>query len=114
MNDNNSILVWLWVTLATLGGAISSMSLRPYKDMSRSDIVLAFIVSSTFAMFMGYPLAEFIARWSAKWLGGGPVNMHVLGGGMWFMAMSAHFLIPVAIARAKRFITAFNGSEIPK
>lgn len=108
MDNNNSALMWLWMTLATLGGAITSISLRPYKEMTRPEIILAFFVSSTFAMFVGSVAAEVVARWAAKYLGGAPVNLRVYGAVMWFMAASAHFLLPVAIGRAKRFISAFG------
>lgn len=112
MNDNGSpLVVWLWMILATLGGAASSISFRPYKDMTWRDILLAFTVSATFSLFVGSLVAEFVARWL---YGPGPVNLRVFGAVMWFMAAAAHFLIPVGISRVKRAISVIGETEIGK
>jgi len=105
--ETNPWVMWLWAALATLSGAASSLSFQPYKSMSWKEIALAFTVSSTFAIFVGSFVAEYIARW----FGSGQLNIRAFGAVMWFMATSAHFLIPVTINRAKRFITAWNGTE---
>ncbi len=104
MNEN-SPLFWLWVTLATIAGAITSLTLRPYREMPAIEIALALFVSATFAMFVGSPIAAEAARW---W-GGGKVDLRAFGLVMWVMAAGAHFLIPVVIGRAKNFIAKVGG-----
>lgn len=100
MNEHNPI-VWLWIILASLAGSVTSIAFRPYKEMSWKDIVLAFIVSSTFAIFVGSAIAEYVA---VKLFGKGPINLKAYGAVMWFMAAAAYFIIPVLFARAKRWV----------
>lgn len=111
MNDaSHPLIVWLWMLLATLGGAATSISFRPYKEMTWKEIALAFVVSSTFSLFVGSLVAELVARYL---FGPGPINLRVFGAVMWFMAAAAHFLIPVAITRARNVIRAV-GTEAEK
>ena len=107
-DDTGGGIFWLWASLATLSGAISSISLRPYKEMSKAQIAMAFTVSSTFAMFVGSFVAEWVAR---RFFGPGPINLRAFGAVMWFMAAASHFLLPVMISRAKRFADAFGEVE---
>lgn len=107
-DGGNPVVVWLWAVLATTAGGISSLSFRPYKQMSRGEITLAFIVSSTFALFVGPLVADVIGHWL---FGNGPVNLRVFGAVLWFMAAGAHFLIPVGITRAKRLISALGAEK---
>lgn len=99
--DSHNPLVWAWLVLASLAGAVTSIAFRPYKDMTWRDILLAFVVSSTFAIFVGSAIAEWVA---VKLLGGGQINLRVYGAVMWFMAAAAYFIIPVLFARAKRWV----------
>lgn len=107
MNDHPAI-AWAWLALATMTGAVSSIALRPYKEMGRWEIVLAVVVAATFSMFVGSVVAEFVAHWL---YGDGPVNLRVFGATLWFMAAASHYLIPVGISRARRAIKAIGGTE---
>lgn len=114
MTENNPLVIWLWALIATVAGSAASISFQPYKQMTWLAITLAFLVSCGFALFVGSAVAEWVA--TRTWVGGGPgqINIRVYGGVMWFMAASAHYLIPVAITRAKHFIRAFGGTEDEK
>jgi len=107
--SENNLLFWIWSFLATVGGAVSSFALRPYKEMSRLEITLAFVMSLTFGMFVGSFLAEIVVR---KLSGDGPFNLRAYGAVMWFMATSAHFLIPVAISKAKGVIRSLGAPSV--
>ncbi len=104
MNEN-SPLFWLWVSLATLAGAVTSLTLRPYRQMQAVEIALALFVSATFAMFVGSPIAAEAARWWGK----GHMDLRAFGLVMWVMAAGSHFLIPVVIGRAKVLLTKIGG-----
>jgi len=98
---SSSFMLWLWAVLGASAGSVSSLSFRPYRSMTTLDIILSLIVSFTFAIFVGSIAAEAVA----KWIGSGPVNIKVYGATMWFLGASAHYLIPVAITRVRRFLT---------
>ena len=106
--SENNLLFWLWSFLATVGGAVSSFALRPYKEMTKLEVSLAFVMSLTFGMFVGSFLAEIAVR---KLSGDGPFNLRAYGAILWFMATSAHFLIPVAITKAKGVIRSLGSTS---
>lgn len=106
---NSSLLLWLWSTLAALAGTVSSLSFRPYRTMSRIDIILSLIVSLTFAIFVG----SLVAEWVARWFDNGVLNIKVYGATMWFLGASAHYLIPVAIGRVRRSIDSAKPEALP-
>lgn len=110
VNETDPFLLWLWAGLAALAGAASSLSFQPYKTMTWREIMLTLFVSASFAIFVGPPLAEAVA----KWYGGGILSIRVYGAVMWFMGAAAFALIPATINRAKRFIAAWNGPEAGK
>jgi hypothetical protein len=70
------------------------------------EIALAFVVSSTFALFVGSLVAQIVADWFAQ---NGQMNVRVYGAVMYTMAVSSHVLIPVLIGRTRRFFAAWNG-----
>lgn len=107
---SSTLMLWVWSTLAALAGTVSSLSFRPYRTMSKIDIVLSLIVSLTFAIFVGSLVAEWVARWP---LWGGQLNVKVYGATMWFLGASAHYLIPVAIGRVRRSIDTAQSESLP-
>jgi len=114
VSENNPLILWLWAFIATLAGSAASISFQPYRQMTWAAIALAFAVSCGFALFVGSAAAEWIATRAMFGARAGQINIRVYGGVMWFMAAAAHYLIPVAITRAKRFIRAFGGTEDEK
>lgn len=113
MNDH-SPFEWLFVSLAAIAGAMTSLTFRPYKTMLWWEIALAFTVSLGFALSVGPLVAEFSARSIVRLLGGdanGPVNLRIFGAVMWLLAASSHVVIPVLIRRAKDKAANWNGSE---
>lgn len=106
MGNEHPWALWLWTTLAALGGGVSALSFRPYKRMTRGEIFLSLVVSSTFALFVG-PL---VAQWM---FGTNPVDVRLMGAVLWLMAAGAHFLIPLAIRRFGAAIGTTDASKAP-
>lgn len=111
MNENNPLVVYGWLILSALGGAITSLSFKPYRQMAKIEIGVAFVVSFTFAIFVGSAVADFVAK---HLFGDSPANLRVYGLVMWFMASGSNFLIPVAFTRAKCIISAIGATESDK
>ena len=101
-----SLAEWTWGVLASLGGALTALSFRPFKNMSRGEIFLALAVGTSFAMFVG-PLA-------ASWIfGEGPVDYRIFGGILYLMASGSNILIPLAVKKLSGFFGAETKSEAP-
>lgn len=85
-------LAWLYAILASLAGALTALSFRPFKSMSKGEIALALFVGASFALFVG-PLA-------ALWMfGRGPVDIRLFGAILYTMASGSNILIPFVIKR---------------
>ena len=82
----------LYSVLASIAGAITALSFRPFKTMSRTEITLALFVGATFAMFVG-PWVAFAM------FGNGPVDIRLLGGLFYLMASGSNILIPLAVRK---------------
>ena len=82
----------LWPLLASLAGAITALSFRPYRNMSALEVTMSLVVGTSFATFVG-PLA-------AVWIfGTGPVDIRLLGATFYLMASGSNVLIPLAIRK---------------
>lgn len=93
----------LWPLLASFAGAITALSFRPYRNLSRLEIAMSLAVGTSFATFVG-PLA-------AVWIfGTGPVDIRLLGATFYLMASGSNVLIPLAI----RKLSIFFGTEQEK
>lgn len=91
-DSNHPFTGFIWPLLASLAGALTALSFRPFKDMTRSEITLAMAVGTSFAMFVG-PLA-------AWWIfGTGPVDFRIFGGVLYLMASGSNILIPLAVRK---------------
>ncbi len=100
MNGDGFSMRFLWPLLASLAGAITALSFRPYRDMRPIEIAMSLIVGTSFATFVG-PLA-------AVWIfGTGPVDIRMLGATFYLMASGSNVLIPLAI----RKLSGFFGTE---
>ena len=103
MNGDAAWYRLLWPLLASLAGAITALSFRPYKSMAWHEITLSLIVGTSFATFVG-PLA-------ASWIfGNGPVDIRMLGATFYLMASGSNVLVPLAV----RKLSSFFGTEDSK
>jgi len=103
MEPNNPFLRFMWPLLASLAGAITALSFRPYRDLRAIEIAMSLVVGTSFATFVG-PLAAF-------WVfGRGPVDIRLLGALFYILASGSNILIPLAIKK----ISGFFGQETPK
>lgn len=101
MIEENPLLRWLWPLLASLAGAVTALSFRPFKQMSVTDIAMALFVGSTFAWFVSPWVNHMI-------FGKGPTDIRILGGVFYLMASGSNILIPFAVRRIKKVL----GTEI--
>jgi len=91
-DSGHQLSAWLWTILASFAGALTALSFRPFKNMTRGEIMLALTVGASFAIFVG-PLV-------AHWLfGDGPVDIRILGGVFYLMASGSNILIPMAVKK---------------
>lgn len=94
MIDDNPVFRWLWPLLASLAGAVTALSFRPFKRMAPTDIFMALFVGTTFAWF--------VAPWVAHAaFGFTPPSIRVVGAVYYLMASGSNILIPFAIRRLK-------------
>ena len=80
----------LYPLLASIAGAITALSFRPYKAMSNFEIGLSLFVGASFAMFVG-PWVAFMV------FGNGPADMRMMGALFYVMASGSNVLIPLAV-----------------
>jgi hypothetical protein len=103
MNPDSIWVRLLWPLLASLAGAITALSFRPYRNMTIIEVAMSIVVGTSFATFVG-PLA-------AVWIfGNGPVDIRLLGATFYLMASGSNILIPMAIKKLGTLI----GSEVGK
>lgn len=106
-HDTSNLAAWAWAILASFAGALTALSVRPFKNMTPGEITLALSVGASFAIFVG--------PWAAKLLfGDGPTDVRVLGGLFYLMASGSNILIPLAIKKLASFFgTSSNGEPQP-
>ena len=93
-----------WPLLASLAGAITALSFRPYKNMTWTEITMSLVVGTSFATFVG-PLA-------ATWIyGTGPVDIRMLGATFYLMASGSNVLIPLAIRKLTKAAGLSDGDQ---
>lgn len=88
--EDNPLMKWLWPLLASLAGAVTALSFRPFKKMSAVEIWMALFVGASFAWFVSPWVNHMI-------FGNGPTDIRVLGGVFYLMASGSNILIPFAI-----------------
>lgn len=89
-DSSHHLTAWIWTILASFAGALTALSFRPFKDMTRGEIMLALTVGASFAIFVG-PL---VARWI---FGDGPMDIRILGAVFYLMASGSNILIPMGV-----------------
>lgn len=94
MNEDSPIMRWLWPILASIAGAVTALSFRPFKLMSRWEILMALFVGATFAMF--------VAPWATYAIfRNGPIDVRMQGGVFYIMATGSNVFIPFFIKIVK-------------
>lgn len=100
MNQGNPYTQWLWIVLASFAGALTALSFRPFRDMSKGEITLALFVGMAFAIFVG--------PWAVRWyFGAAEPDLRIAGGIFYLMASGSNALIPFLV----RKMSAVIGTE---
>lgn len=100
--DDNLLTRWLYPLIASLAGAVTALSFRPFKTMSSVEITLALFVGASFAMF--------VAPWVTKAVfGEGPIDVRLQGAIFYMMASGSNVLVPVVIKRLRAVSNALLG-----
>jgi hypothetical protein len=104
MNDDNALMRFLWPLLASLAGAVTALSLRPWQGMSRGEVILA--------VFVGASFAYFVAPW-VVWVmfKDGPVPIRALGVIYYGMASGSNALIPLIIKKLGNHLGLREGED---
>lgn len=89
------LMKWLWPLLASLAGAVTALSFRPFKSMSPIDIGMAIFVGAAFAWFVSPWVCQVI-------FGNSPPDIRILGGVFYLMASGSNILMPFAIKWLRR------------
>lgn len=90
MIEDNPLMKWLWPLIASLAGAVTALSFRPFKRMTRVEIGMALFVGASFAWFVAPWVNHMIFK-------EGATDVRVLGGVYYLMASGSNILIPFAI-----------------
>lgn len=103
MIEDNPLMKWLWPLLASLAGAVTALSFRPYKKMAPIDIFMALFVGTTFSWFVSPVVAH-------ATLGYTPDSIRGMGAIFYVMATGSNVLIPFAVQRLKKIF----GADLPE
>lgn len=80
----------LYPVAASLAGAITALSFRPWQSMSKGQITMALFIGVSFAIFFG--------PWAIHLLfGDGPGDPRLQAGAYYLMASGSNALIPMAV-----------------
>ncbi len=90
MSDDGLLARWLWPLLASVAGAITALSFRPWKTLSPVEVGMALFVGASFAFFVSPVVIHLL-------YGKGPVDPRQLGGIYYVMATGSNALIPAAV-----------------
>jgi ABC-type uncharacterized transport system permease subunit len=83
-------LNWIWTGLASIAGAITALSFRPFTTMSWWEIALALFVGASFAFFVGPLVVRMM-------FGSSEPDMRIVGAILYLLATGSNALIPMAI-----------------
>lgn len=103
LETDGPLMKWLWPLLASMAGAVTALSFRPYKRMAPVDIGMALFVGTTFAWFVS-PWVNHVI------FGEEPPDIRILGGVFYLLASGSNILIPFAIRRLRKLF----GSQLPE
>lgn len=101
MSEQSPAWLWAWTTLAAVAGALTALSAKPFANMSKTEIMLALFVGSSFAVFVG--------PWAVHLIyGGEPIDLRIMGGIYYIMASASNVLIPLLV---RKLSSAFGATE---
>jgi len=104
MTEDATLARYVWPALASIAGAITALSFRPFQNMTKLEVSLALFVGASFALFVG-PWAAWVV------FGDGPADIRILGGMFYLMASGSNILIPLAVKKLSSF---FGVQEDPR
>lgn len=87
----------LYPVVASLAGAITALSFRPFANMTKGEIGMALFVGASFAMFVG-PWAVHLLPESIT------SDIRLQAGIFYLMASGSNALIPLAVRWLGRFV----------
>lgn len=85
------MLRWAYAVCASLAGAVTALSFRPLRTLTRAEITMAVFVGATFAIFVG----PFVVRS----LLGATADPKLEAGIYYLMASGSNALIPLAVKK---------------
>lgn len=97
MHVDDFLLQWVYLPLAALTGAISSFGQRRMRNMTRGQIVLNILMSTSFSFF--------VTPWFAhEWLGIAETAARQMVAITFLFGFGAHILLPVFIKMLERIV----------
>lgn len=97
MPHEDFLIKYLYIPLAALAGAISSLGARRWRNMSKGKIALAILMGSTFALF--------VTPWVAhEYIGVKEDDARAIVALTYLFAIAAHLILPWIIHRLERLI----------
>jgi hypothetical protein len=99
LDENSPLARALYPVIASLAGAVTALSFRPYKDMSPAQIA--------FAVFVGFSFAYFVGPWVIGVVLGKSNDIRLQGGVFYLLASGSNALIPMAV----KWISRVFGSQ---
>lgn len=104
MGESNPVTTIIWSLLASLAGAVTALSYRPFQHMTKCEISIAIIVGTSFAIFVGPLVALLMFR-------GNQPDMRIMGGVLYLMASGSNILIPLGVRKISTFFGGKNETE---
>lgn len=89
----------VYIALAAMAGAVTSLSFMPWKRMSWPEIALTLFAGSTFSVFLVPWLA-------ADWAHMDITNLRAICGVVYAGGLSSHAIMPLVIRKAKSLFGA--------
>jgi hypothetical protein len=83
----------VWPILASVAGAITALSFRPWKDMGPAEIGLALFVGASFAYFVGPWVVQMMK----------PDDPRMQGAIYYVLASGSNAMIPLAVKKLSIF-----------
>lgn len=105
MDSNDSLLRGAYLALAALAGSITALSVRNWKEMTRSEILLT--------LFVGFSFAWFVTPWLAhSVLGVAEDGLRKISALTYIFAAGTNSILPMLIRSIQRAVERVFGSEV--
>jgi hypothetical protein len=104
-NGSSSWGLYLWALLASFAGAVTSLSARPFENMTRAQVSMALVASASFGFFVGPLVAQLL-------FDEGREDIRVLGAVLFVMSSASNILLPLAVKKLSQlFGVPTNGGN---